>query len=470
VFGSTELVLRIPTALFLPVGCVLLLLLACRWMPLWPAAVVALLGIMTGTLVSYAIQLSEYQVDAAGVVAVVLLHEIVWDVTQPRWRSTRTLLAYGGMALACIFSTPVVFVAGPLLVFDAVRSIRRPFGPRFVGAVSAGIVILAQLAAFVFPQNSLRASAYWDQQFLPHSGLGAQASFVGDGLRGFVTGIFTSSAQSNLHGLVVGTHWAWALTLAFGVLLCVGVVGAARSSRGRTLLFAIVASQVLTLIASSQRDWPFGFVRTNYYLIPLLILLAGLGGVMIARFGVSLLRRRSAAQRVWVALPRGVAGVVLCAAVLVAVGLVVASEVGAYRQTRGSVTAPQYGGQIGTVVTAVENQARPGAAVVVTGGVMTTPGWRYYGYEYDGQAAKSGREIPLSRVSFPAQHGSPAITAMVDRLKPSQVFLYLPFGTTGAEVGKDTRAVAGKGNCREVRSKGYGASGLLISFSCTPLG
>jgi hypothetical protein len=156
--------------------------------------------------------------------------------------------------------------------------------------------------------------------------------------------------------------------------------------------------------------------------------------------------------------------------VLVAVGLVVASEMGAYRQTRGSVTAPQYGGQIGTVVTAVENQARPGAAVVVTGGVMTTPGWRYYGYEYDGQAAKSGREIPLSRVSFPAQHGSPAITAMVDRLKPSQVFLYLPFGTTGAEVGKDTRAVAGKGNCREVRSKGYGASGLLISFSCTPLG
>ena len=51
------------------------------------------------------------------------------------------------------------------------------------------------------------------------------------------------------------------------------------SSRGRTLLFAIVASQVLTLIASSQRYWPFGFVRTNYYLIPLLMLLAGIGGV-----------------------------------------------------------------------------------------------------------------------------------------------------------------------------------------------
>ena len=36
-FGTTELTLRLPTALFLPIGCVLLLLLARRWMPT-PAA------------------------------------------------------------------------------------------------------------------------------------------------------------------------------------------------------------------------------------------------------------------------------------------------------------------------------------------------------------------------------------------------------------------------------------------------
>jgi len=470
VFGSTELVLRIPTALFLPAGCVLLLLLARRWMPLWAALVVALVGSLTGTLVSYAVQLSEYQIDAAGAVAVVLLHEIVWDVKQPTWRSMRILLAYGGIALTCIFSTPVVFIAGPLLLLDAVRSLRRPLGPRLVGAVAAGVVILVELAAFVLPQSSLRASAYWDQQFLPHSGLGAQAAFVGDGLRGFVTGIFTSSPQSGLPGLVLGTQWAWALTLAFGLLLCVGVVEAARSSHGRTLLFAIVVSQVLTLIASSQRYWPFGFVRTNYYLIPLLMLLAGLGGAVLARFGAGLLTRTTGSRRAWTALPRRAAGVVLCAAVLASVGLAVASEVGAYRQTRGSVNAAQYGSGIGTVVTAVQTQARHGAAVVVTGGVMTNPGWRYYGYEYDGRATKSGRQIPLSRVSFPAQHGSPAITAMVDRLNPSQVFLYVPFGTTGAEVGSDTRAIVRNGNCGELGSKGYGVSGLLIVFSCTPGG
>ena len=347
VFGSTELVLRIPTALFLPVGCVLLLLLARRSMPIWPAAIVALVGIMTGTLVSYAVQLSEYQIDAACAVAVVLLHELVWDVEQPTWGSWRVLLAYGGIALACIFSTPVVFIAGPLLLLDAVRLLRRPRRPldrRLVGAVGAGVIILVQLALFVLPQSSLRASAYWDAQFLPHHGFGGQASFVWDGLRGFVTGVFTSSAQSGLPGLVLGTQWAWALTLAFGVLLCVGVVVAARSARGRTLLFAIVASQVLTLIASSQRYWPFGFVRTNYYLIPLLILLAGLGAVVTGRFGLRLLRRVKSTS---VTARRRVIAVVLCVAVLTALGLAVTSEVGPTGRRGARCPRCRYGSRSG---------------------------------------------------------------------------------------------------------------------------
>ena len=85
-FGSTELVLRLPTALFLPIGCVLLMLLACGWMSTPAAVVVALVGALTGTLVSYAYQVSEYQLDAAAVVAVVLLREIAWEADRPTWR------------------------------------------------------------------------------------------------------------------------------------------------------------------------------------------------------------------------------------------------------------------------------------------------------------------------------------------------------------------------------------------------
>ena len=229
-FGSTELALRIPTALFLPGGCVLLLLLARRWMSTWAAVVVALVGTMTGTLVGFALQLSEYQVDAAAALAVVLLHDVARNVEQPTWRSTRLILAYAGIAVACIFSIPTVFIAGPLLLLDAFRSIRRPLSPRMVCAVVSGLVILAQLDVFVLPQSLLRSSTFWDPQFLPHHGFGNQASFVWDGLRGFVSGPFTSSPQWPLPGLVLSPGWDWALTLAFGVLLLVGVATAARSS------------------------------------------------------------------------------------------------------------------------------------------------------------------------------------------------------------------------------------------------
>ena len=468
-FGSTELVLRLPTALFLPIGCVLLMLLARRWMRTSAAVVVALVGALTGTLVSYAIQVSEYQLDACAVIAAVLLHEIAWDTDRPTWRCTRVYLAYGGIALACVISTPAVFIAGPLLLLDALRlARRRTVGPQLVGAVSAGVIALAHVFVFVLPQNALRASSYWDRQFLPHHGFGGQGAFVWDGLRGFVSGVFTSSPQAGLPGLLLGPGWAWVLTLVFAVLLCLGVLEAAGSERGRTLLFAIVASQLMTLVASYLRYWPFGFVRTNFYLVPLLMLLAGIGGVRATRIGLSLLRRPSSR-------PDGgrvdglvrLAGAALCVFVAFGVALAVIDEIGAYRETRGSTSAPQYGAQIGTVVATVQDEAQPGAAVVVTGGVMTIPGWRYYQYEYAGRSTRAGHQIPVSHVAFPVVHGSPAITAFVNRLRPSEVFLYIPFGTTGPEVGHDIAAIARGGTCHPLRSKGFSISGEVIILSCS---
>ena len=260
----------------------LLLLLARRWMPTWAAVVVALVGTMTGSLVSYAMQLSEYQIDAAAVVAVVLLHEMVWDVERPTWRSARVYLAYAGIAVACVFSTPAVFIAGPLLLLDAGRAaVRRQIVPQTVGAVAAGVLILAHLILFVLPQSYLRTSPFWDSQFIPHHGIGNQLSFIGDGLRGFVTGPFTSSFQVTLPGLILSPGWSWVVSLLFGLALCLGVVEAARSSAGPDDALRHRRSVILTLIASYLRYWPFGFVRTNFYLIPLLILLAGIGAAAV---------------------------------------------------------------------------------------------------------------------------------------------------------------------------------------------
>ena len=88
-FGSTELVMRIPVTVFLPITCVLLMPLARRWMSLVPAVVVALVGGLTGTLVSFAVQLSEYQIDAAAVVAVLLLYDVAASRDRSRWGTCR---------------------------------------------------------------------------------------------------------------------------------------------------------------------------------------------------------------------------------------------------------------------------------------------------------------------------------------------------------------------------------------------
>ena len=299
------------------------------------------------------------------------------------------------IALACILSTPVIFIAGPLLLFDAVRlALRRTLGAQMVGAVGAGLVVLAHLVVFVLPQSALRSSPYWDPQFLPHDGIGHQVTFVWDNVRGFVTGVFTASAQSNHPGFLLTPGRVQALSVVFGLLLCVGVFEAARSAHGRTILFAIVASQVLALVASYLRYWPFGFVRTNFYLIPLLMLLAGIGGFCTCRYGLSLVRGPEAppdpTRRHGVLV---VVGVALCALVGAGVTLAATGEVGTYRQTRGSNAG--YGSKIGSVVATVRTRAQPGAAVVVAGGVMTTPGWRYYQYEYRGEG--DGRRPPDRR-------------------------------------------------------------------------
>jgi hypothetical protein len=467
IFGSTELALRIPTAIFLPITCVLLLLLARRWLPLGAAVVVALVGSLTGTLVSYAVQLSEYQIDAAAVVGVLLLHELIEDIERPTWRTWRLYAMYAGIAVACVFSTPAVFVAGPLLLFDAVRELwRRNLGPRLLASVLAGVLALVHLVAFVLPQSALTKEPYWDAQFLPHDGFGKQVSFVWDGLNGFVTGAFTSSQQNGLPGGLVASRWSWVASVAFGVLLLLGIVAVARSRRGRQMLLALGGSLLLTLVASYYRHWPFGFVRTNFWLIPPLILLAGVGAHRSIRWCWATIRRTGPG---WIAARRAAGGAVGVALVALLVGgLVVVSlyEVGGYRQIRAATTAPAYGARIGDAVATVRSHARPGAAVVVSG-LMAIDGWEYYQYEYAGKATDTGRQIGTSHADFVVHAGSSSIHRTMERVNPPQVFIYIPFGTSGKELQADVAQVTKGRLCTQTGSAGFGSSGLLITLSCS---
>lgn len=232
------------------------------------------------------------------------------------------------------------------------------------------------------------------------------------------------------------------------------------------ILFALVASQVLTLVASYLRYWPFGFVRTNFYMIPLLIFLAGVGAVTAWQIALRSLRTTSAdggRQPLHVLVGAG-----LCLLVALALVLGALAEIGSYRQTRDSVSpATEYGAEIGQAVATVRSEAQPGAAVVVTGGVMTEPGWRYYEYEYTGKAGDVGRQIPESRVVFPSAHGTRAITEFVDRLRPQEIFLYYPDGTTGLQLQRDLRAMTAGRSCDQTAVRPFSSSGVLATFHCS---
>ena len=463
-FGSTELVMRLTTSVFVPLGCVLLMLLARRWMPLAAAVVVALVGGLTGTLLVYAVQLAPYEVDFAAVMAVLLLHEIAADQGSGNWRSAKTYGAYGGIALACIFSTPAIFIAAPILLLDAVRAARaRSLRPQTLGAAGAGLVALVHLRLFVVPQSALTKGDYWDPQFLPHSGVGSQIAFVWDGLRGFLTGTLTASDIPGLPELL-SPRYSWIVTVAFASLLCLGIVTTARTERGRTILVAIAGSIGLTLIASYLRYWPYGFVRTNFYLVPVLILVAGIGASRAGGYLVERLRKQPALPT-----PRRVRVMITAAglAVLtfVGVGLAVTYEAGTYRQVRDSAAASAYGIEIDSAVASTKVQAHPGSALVVAG-LMAVAGWQYYQYEYTGRTTEAGRQIGAQHAVFVINHGSPTITRLVGRVDPKQLFLYVPYGTSTAEIQLDMRAVDDAVNCRPVSERSFSVTGLLYVMSC----
>jgi hypothetical protein len=462
-FGSTELVLRIPTATAVSLGCVLLLLLARRWMPLAGAVVVALVAGLTGTLFLYAVQLSEYEIDAAAVVGIVLFHEVGGDIEDSDWRRPRIYLLYGGIVLACTFSTPAIFIAAPVLLLDVARGLRsRSFRPQAVAAFGAGILILLYLKLFIVPQNALTKSNFWDANFMPHSGIANQIAFVWDGLRGFITGTFTGSDVPWLPELL-SLRYSWILSVAFGLLLCIGIVVASRSQRGRTLLVAIGGSLGLTAIASYIRYWPFGFVRTNFYLVPLLILLAGIG----ASAATKSLYKSVREHRAKTAVARTITAVLaagICVAVLVAVGLAATYEVGTYRQIRDSATHDAYGVNIDSAVAAVRNHASAGSALVVSG-PLAVQGWQYYQYEYTGWPSKTGGQIPPEDAVFLSDQDPSAVSRLINRTQPNQVFLYVAYGAPGIQA--DIRAISSARVCHQVSQNNYVVSGFLIAFDCS---
>jgi hypothetical protein len=170
----------------------------------------------------------------------------------------------------------------------------------------AGAITLVHLVGFVMVQTRQSDSSYWNGYFVPGGGFGDKLDFVWRGLGSYVPGMVVGEVS-------VG-HPEITRSLAFGptavgmfvpflvVALALGVLTALRSRQGRVLLSIVLLALVGQLAAASLRLWPFGFARTNLYLVPFAYVLAGIG---VART-VAAVRRLSHRQRElnsWLAAP-----------------------------------------------------------------------------------------------------------------------------------------------------------------------
>jgi hypothetical protein len=143
-----------------------------------------------------------------------------------------------------------------------------------------------------------------------------------------------------------------------------------RSRDGRALLIAVSGALAGQLAGSLLHKWPFGLVRANLFLLPLLYLVAGVGAAHLATAAWSPLRR----------VPRlATAPLALLVVAGIAIGGGYEARNVASLQQRWD--APGLASQVRSAVATVRTEALPNDLVIVTGNLR---GWSWYMQQYRG--------------------------------------------------------------------------------------
>ena len=316
--GNTEAGLRAPMFLALPLLVVATYRLARCWLGVGVSFCVAGLLLVNGWIVNYALQLKSYSYEALLAVAAVGLYLLVRHTTQ---HPARLLGLYAALGLTCVFSLPNLLVIVPLLALDLVETLRarQQVALRIGGEALAGAIALAHYVLFVRPQTGA-ATEHFHADFAPH-GLAPFVHFVIRGAHSYVPAMITgvaggaTSVATPAYALPPLAHHLLAGVLV--LLLAAGVVAAARNTTGRALVVAAGGTLLLELLASTVQRWPFGLLRTNIFVLPLLYILGGIGAVSLARMLRGPLRAdgdRYLPSTWWRVIGLGLAAVVLVAA------------------------------------------------------------------------------------------------------------------------------------------------------------
>jgi 4-amino-4-deoxy-L-arabinose transferase-like glycosyltransferase len=299
--GTTEWAVRLPMALAIPAMAMAIYWLARRWLGSVAAFLIAAALMVSGSVLVYGLLLKPFIFDGLWTVVTVLLW-LYLDGASVRWPVR--LLGYLGLGLITAAAIPTVFVLGPLLVLGLVRaahgSFRRLLEQLGLTVLTIGLAAV-HLITFIAPQSQIVQGPYWVRHFAPlEQGVMSPLRFVWQQLAGYLPEMVTSTylppdiddplwqqatkvPPSHGLGLLVSAALLVALVAGTSVLL--------RGRDGRALLVALSGAMAGQLAGSLLHKWPFGLVRANLFLLPLLYLVAGIGATRLATAAWSPTRR-----------------------------------------------------------------------------------------------------------------------------------------------------------------------------------
>ncbi|MGF7234977.1 MAG: hypothetical protein ACQSGP_08465 [Frankia sp.] len=378
-------VLRIPEIVTLPLLTAGLYLLGRRFLPRPVAAVAAVVVGLNGTVLDLGLQLKPYTLEAVATLGVVGLW--AWAPASGTGPRRTRILRLTGAGLLTLFTVPLAFLVAPLAVLDVANS---PGGWRrraraAVDTAPALVLTAAHSLVFIARQSGQRHGSFWDGQQLAGRGFGGGTSFVARQVwrvaGGLPTGI--DRVDPNLVHAPTDATAVSAWVIAPLVLVAWGF-GARRLWRdrpGRLLVGGLAGAEVIELVASAARFWPFGAARPNTFLIPLLVVVAAAGVVEVGQLA---LRPTTA--------PRGAPRVIGATGLIVTLALGWATIATTVRlwDSRDGIRLQS---RIVDATLTARAEARPGDVVLV-GGRLAATGWAY-AMDASDDGPTAGGDVPI---------------------------------------------------------------------------
>jgi hypothetical protein len=465
-------VLRLPEVATLPLLAAGTYLLGRRFLGPVPAAVAAVVVGLGGTTIDLGIQLKPYSVEAVVTLPVVALWIIAPVSGTGRTASrVRRLTATGVLSLMTV---PLTFLLVPLAAIDVATT---PGGRRArarAAAETAPALALSVLHSvwFVARQSGQRDGSFWDAQFLAGRGLGGGVAFIGRQVwrvaGGLPTGI--DRIDPNLVHSPTDATWVSGWLIAPAVIAAWVLGGRAlRHSRdGRLLVGGLAGAELVELVASGDRFWPFGAARPNLFLVPLLVLVAAVGAVELGR-----LAGRAGSTRM-------VGALGLAAAALLVTGT--AATTMRLWDLRAGVRLES---RLVDATLTARSFARPGDIAVV-GGRLARTGWSYAmdasadgpspGAAVPAGATRTRRIPPSDTVYLTAVGQGQSVRALAARgiwpRRPvgRRVLLFILLGDQSSRDGRGGEAaeiadLAGAGWCPVLPARTFADTGQLTILS-----